>query len=133
MSKRKKKTEVENPSRHIFKSICVFSNLEIGKSGEFLIATSDLSNALVARKINLVYKGGIEGLWGSTIISTSIKRSKVLGVVVNELEDISFCIGNELRVLSMPEWMGCMLYNVDAFITLLADLETLEGISSIAY
>ena len=41
MFERKKEKEVENPSRHRFKSICVFSDLETGKSGEFLIAASD--------------------------------------------------------------------------------------------
>ena len=59
MSKRKKGKEGENSSRNKFKSICVFSELEIGKSGDFLIATGDLGNALAVRMINLVYGGGI--------------------------------------------------------------------------
>ena len=56
MSERKK--EVKNPSRHRFKSIYVFSDLETRKSGEFLTVTNDLGNALATRKINLMYGGG---------------------------------------------------------------------------
>ena len=95
MSERKKEKEVENPSRHRFKAIYVFSDLETRKSGEFLTTASDLGNVLITRKINLVYRGGIQGLQGSTIISASIKGSKVLGVVVKELDDKSFGIGDE--------------------------------------
>ena len=61
-SDRKKEKEVENPLRCRFKFICVFSDIETGKSGEFLTATSNLGNALATRKINLVYGGGIHGL-----------------------------------------------------------------------
>ena len=131
MSERKEEKEVENPSTQKFKSVCVFCDLE--KSGEFLIAVSDLGNVLATRKVNLVYGEGIQGSRGSTAISTSIKGNKVLGVIMKELDDKSFGIGNELRVSSMPEWIGSMLYNVDTFIALLGDLETLEGISSIVY
>ena len=133
MSEKKKEKEVENPSKRRFKSICVFSDIETGKNGEFVTVASDLGNALAARKINLVYAGGIQGLRGSTAISASIKGSKVLAVVVKELDEKVYSIGNELRVSSMPERMGCMLYNADAFIALPGGLETLEGISSIAY
>ena len=133
MSERKKEKEVENPSRRKFKFICVFNDLKTRKSGEFLTAASDLDNALAARKINLVYGGGIHGLWGSIAISASIKGSKILDVVVKKLDDKTFDIGNELRVSSMLERMECMLYNVDAFIILPGSLETLEGISSIEY
>ena len=52
---------------------------------------------------------------------------------MKELDDKVYSIGNELRVSSMPERMGCMLYNADAFIALPGGLEILEGISSIAY
>ena len=59
MSEIKKEKDIENPSRYRFKSICVFSDLEVGKSGEFLTVVSDLDNVLAAKKINLVYGGGI--------------------------------------------------------------------------
>ena len=52
---------------------------------------------------------------------------------MKELDNKIFCIGNELRVSSILEWMGCILYNIDAFITLPGGLETLDEISSIAY
>ena len=44
---------------HRFKFICVFIDLETGKNREFLTVTSNLDNTLAARKINLVYEGGI--------------------------------------------------------------------------
>ena len=81
----------------------------------------------------MVYGEGIHSLQGSATIFVSMKGSKVLDIVVKELDNKSFYIGNELRVSSMPERMGCMLYNADAFITLPGGLETLEGISSITY
>ena len=59
MSERNKEKEGENPLRCRSKSIYVFSELETRKSGEFLIATSDLGNAFTIRKINLVYGRGI--------------------------------------------------------------------------
>ena len=59
MSERKKEKEVENPSKRRFKSICIFNDLKTRKNGEFLIVTSDLGNVLTARKINLMYGGGI--------------------------------------------------------------------------
>ena len=62
MFERKKEKDIENPSRCKFTSICVFNDLETRKNGEFLTATSDLGNTLAARKINLMYKGGIQGL-----------------------------------------------------------------------
>ena len=52
---------------------------------------------------------------------------------MKELDDKSFGIVNELKVSSMPEQMGYMFYNANAFITLLGGFETLEGISSIVY
>ena len=133
MPKRKKEKEVKNPSKHIFKSIYVFSYLEFGKSGEFLPAVSDLGNALVAKNINMVYGGWIQGLWESATISANIKGSKVLDIVVKKLDDKSFCIGNELKVLNMLERMECMLYNANTFIALPNGLETLEEIFSIIY
>ena len=59
MFETKKETEVESPSKHQFKSICVFNDLETEKSGEYLTAVSDLGNVFIAKKINLVYGGGI--------------------------------------------------------------------------
>ena len=92
-----------------------------------------MDNALAVRKIKLVYGGGIQGLWGSVIISAIIKMSKLLVVIMKELDNKIFCTGNELRVLSLPKQMGSMLYNVDTFITLPIGLKTLEEISIIAY
>ena len=42
---------------------------------------------------------------------------------MKKLDDKIFYIGNELRVSSLSKWMGCMLYNTDAFIALLGGLK----------
>ena len=52
---------------------------------------------------------------------------------MKELNNKSFGIDNELRVSSMLERIGCTLYNANVFIALPSGLETLEGISNIAY
>ena len=78
-------------------------NLKLEKNGEFLTVASDLGNALATRKINFVYRRGIQGLRRNATIFASIKGSKVLSVIVKELDDKIFCIGNMLRVLSLLE------------------------------
>ena len=45
-------------------TICVFGGSNLGKDGEFQHAAYTLGKALAARKINLVYGGGIQGLKG---------------------------------------------------------------------
>ena len=83
--------------------------------------------------INFVYEGGIQDLRGSGVIFVSIKGSKVLSVLVKELDGHIFSIGSELKSLSLLEHMGCMFYNVETFITLPSGLEMLDRISNITY
>ena len=52
---------------------------------------------------------------------------------MKELDDKSFCIGNELKVSNMLKQIRCILYNADIFIALPGGLKTLEGISNITY
>ena len=105
----------------------------MGKDEELLTAAKELGNALVARKMNFVYGGGIQGLRESLAISAIIKGSKGLSVKVKELDGHIFSLGQELQVLSLPERMGLMFYQTKAFIALPDGLETLDGISNIAY
>ena len=116
-----------------FTSICIFGDTDVGKDADFLIAAQDLGKALAARKINFLYGGGIEGLRGSVAISATMKGSKGLNVRVKELEHHIFSLGQQLQVSSLPERMGRMFYHAQAFIALPGGLETLDGISSIAY
>ena len=80
-----------------------------------------------------MYRGGIQGFRGSVAISTSMKGSQILSVHVKELDRHIFSVGHEFQVSSLPKHMGYMFYNVEAFITLLSGLETLDGTFSIAY
>ena len=63
----------------------------------------------------------------------SRKGGQILNIRIKELDRNIFTIGYDLQVSSIPELIGYMFYNVKAFITLPDDLETLDGISSIAY
>ena len=58
-SKKKKKEKKEGkerkkPPKHKFQSICVFSESNVGRKREFIVAANELGNVLVARKINCV-------------------------------------------------------------------------------
>ena len=65
---KKKKEERKKPPKHIFHSICVFGESDVGKEGEFIVVTNELGNVLAARKIHFVYGGGIQGLRGSAVV-----------------------------------------------------------------
>ena len=132
MSERKEKKKGITPKCRL-KSICIFGETDSGKDGEFLNAAKELGTALAARKINFIYGGGIQGLRGSVAISAITSGSKGLSIKVKELDSHIFSLGQELQVSSLPERMGRMFFQDDAFIALPGGLETLDGISSIAY
>ena len=129
----KMKEERKKPSKHRFQSIYVFNESDVGKKGEFIVIANELGKVLVATKIHFVYKGGIQGLRGSVTLLVSKKRGQILSVHIKRLDKHIFTIGYEFQVSSIPERIGYMLYNAEAFIALPGGLETLEGISSIAY
>ena len=124
------------PSQRRIQSICVFGGSNLGIDHEFMKAANELGHVLAARKIHIVYGGGIQGLRGSVAMTACIKGSKVLGIRLPESIDrnsFNFSIGNELKASSLPERQGYMFSSADAFIALPGGLETLDGISSIAY
>ena len=131
--KEERRKEKKKPPKHRFKSICVFGESDVGKEGEFLAASSELGHVLASRKINFVYGGGIQGLRGCAALSASYRGSTILSVRVKELEGHIFSIGYDLQVSNLPERMGWMFYTAEAFIALPGGLETLDGISSVAY
>ena len=128
------KKESEGTSRCRFKTICVFGGSNFGKDREFMKAASEIGTVLAARKINFVYGGGSLGLKGCVASSALVGGSKVMGIVLKHLAAkniLSHTLGNELRVSSMHEKMGSMLYNADAFIALPGGLGTLEEVFNI--
>ena len=136
MSKRREEKESEEKARRRFTSICVLGGSNLGKDREFITTASYLGKILAARKINLVYGGGMHGLKGCVAASAFVGGSKVLGVVLKDLpnkNDTQYTFGSELRVTSLPERNGYMFNNAEAFIALPGGLETLEGISNIAF
>ena len=66
-------------------------------------------------------------------ISAIIKGSKGLSVKVKELDGHIFFLGQDLQVWSLLERVGHMFYQAEAFIALPGGLETLDGISRVAY
>ena len=129
----KKKEERKTPLKCRFHSICIFGEPDVGKEGEFVAAAKELGKVVAARKIHFVYGGGIQGLRGSAALSACRKGSQILSVRIKELDRHIFTVGYDLQVSSIPERMGYMFYNAEAFIALPGGLETLDGISSIAY
>ena len=104
------KKDSEGSSIHIFKTICVFDGSNIGKNGEFVKATNKLGKILVAKKINLVYGGGSLELKRCVASSTFMGESKVLGILLKHLRNITrYTLGGELKVSSMYERMSYML------------------------
>ena len=57
--KRKEGKERKKLPKHRFQSICVFSEFNVGREGEFIATTNELGNGLPIRKINFMYGGGI--------------------------------------------------------------------------
>ena len=112
------KEKSEGLSTHGFHTICVFGGSTLGKNDEFVIVAKDLGKVIAERKLNLVYGGGIRGLKGWLATSAFVKGSKVLGILNKDLADKSrtTTVGTELRVSSLHERYGLMLYNAAAFI-----------------
>ena len=135
MSDTKGKKESEGPSRCRFKTICVFGGSKLGKDRELVKAATELGSALATRKISLVYGGGSLGLKGCVASFALTGGSKVMGIVQKHQvvrNDTSPSLGCELRVSSIHEKMGSMLFNADAFIALPGGLGTLEEIFDVA-
>ena len=114
-------------------TICVFGGSNLGKDGEFQHAASTLGKALAARKINLVYGGGIQGLKGCVAGSALTKGCNVLGVGLKNGGTSYFTLGTELKVATMHDRMRHMLVNSNAFIALPGGLGTMEEIFTIIF
>jgi len=82
------------------KRICVIGGIEDEKNTEFLPAANDLGKAIAARKISLVYGGGVRGLQGWVAASVIRKGSKVLGIALDDGNKSNITYGNEMKVLT---------------------------------
>lgn len=126
--------ETAGPSTRRFHSICVFGGTNLGKDEAFRHAAYDLGKTLAARKINVVYGGGVQGLKGCTAGTAITRGSHVLGVSLmdgNNQKTTNLTLGTTLRVSTMQERMAQMLYKSDAFIALPGGLGTLEDIFTV--
>ena len=93
---RKEGKDRKKPPKHRFQSICVFDKSNVGEKGEFIAATNELGKVLTARKINFMYRGGIQGLRGNAALSTSRKGSQILSICIKELNRQIFIIKYDL-------------------------------------
>ena len=93
---RKERKKRKKPPKHRFQSICVFGESNVGREEEFIVAANELANILIARKINFVYGGGIQGLRGRIVLSVSRKGSQILSICIKKLDRHIFTIGYDL-------------------------------------
>mgnify|MGYP002733406741 CR=1 FL=1 len=114
-----------------FANICLFGGTHLGKDAEFQNAARDLGKTLAARKINLVYGGGVQGLQGSVAHTAITKGCKVLSITSRDDGTSKFSLGTEIKAVTMSDRLIYMLYNADAFIVLPGGLGALEEISTI--
>ena len=109
----------------------LFGGTHLGKDAEFQNAARDLGKTLAARKINLVYGGGVQGLHGTVAHTAITKGCKVLGITSRDESTTKFSLGTEIKAITMFDHMIYMLYSADAFIVLPGGLGALEELSTI--
>ena len=112
----------------IFKSICVVGGMKNEKNIEFRSAADDLGKAIAARKINLVYGGGVRGLQGCVAVSAIKKGGAVLSISLQDGNTSNITCGIEMKAQTVYEGFNAMFTHASAFIALPGGLETLEQI-----
>lgn len=113
----------------MIKRICVFCGSSPGKRPEYLQAARSLGNALVRRKIGLVYGGGRVGLMGEVARQVYEQGGDVIGVVPVGLseKEIAYTDLPDLRIVqTMHERKSMMAELADGFIALPGGFGTLD-------
>jgi uncharacterized protein (TIGR00730 family) len=113
----------------MIKRICVFCGSSPGKRPEYLQAARELGNALVRRKIGLVYGGGRVGLMGEVARQVFEQGGEVIGVVPVGLseKEIAYTDLPDLRIVqTMHERKSTMADLADGFIALPGGFGTLD-------
>jgi len=115
------------------KRICVIGGIENEENTKFISAANNLGRVIAAKKIALIYGGGIRGLQGWVAASAIKKGSKVLGITLDDGNKSNITYGNEIKVPTKFDRLGAMFLNADAFIALPGGMETLEQIMAIIF
>jgi len=83
--------------------VCILGGTDLGKDNEFQSVANNLGVTLAARKLHLVYGGGVGGLQGrvavaaAAAVATAMRRSRVLSFGLKKDNDLSLTIGTEFK------------------------------------
>jgi uncharacterized protein (TIGR00730 family) len=111
------------------KRICVFCGSSPGAKPEYLETARQLGQALVQRKLGLVYGGARVGIMGEIAKTVHELNGEVIGVIPRELfqKEVAFTGLSDLRVVgTMHERKALMAELADGFIALPGGLGTIE-------
>jgi uncharacterized protein (TIGR00730 family) len=120
---------ISGDQKRMIKRICVFCGSSRGRRPEYGVAARELGNALVRRKIGLVYGGGKVGLMGEVARQVFEQGGEVIGVVPVGLsqKEIAYTDLPDLRIVqTMHERKAMMADLADGFIALPGGFGTLD-------
>lgn len=113
----------------LIKSVCVYCGSSNSVADSFKTLAADVSKALAAHKLTLVYGGGHVGLMG-IVADTGLKAgAKVIGIIPEHIkaQEVQHTGLTELHVVSdMHTRKRMMVERSDAFIILPGGLGTLD-------
>jgi uncharacterized protein (TIGR00730 family) len=116
------------------KRVCVFAGSSSGTKRDYRDAAADLGQALVSRRIDLVYGGGNVGLMGVLADTMLASDGHVIGVIPGALmaREVGHVGLPDLRVVgSMHERKALMADLADGFIALPGGWGTLDELFEI--
>jgi uncharacterized protein (TIGR00730 family) len=113
--------------------ICVFCGSSFGADPEYIGAARSLGQALVERRIGLVYGGGKVGLMGEIARAAAALGGEVIGVMPRHLaeKEVGFHDIDLRLVETMHERKALMADLADGFVALPGGLGTLDEIAEI--
>jgi uncharacterized protein (TIGR00730 family) len=111
------------------KRICVFAGSSPGERADYLVTAQKLGQALVRRRIDLVYGGAHVGLMGALADAVLAAGGHVTGVIPESLvaKEVAHVGLSDLRIVaSMHERKAAMADLADGFIAIPGGWGTLE-------
>ena len=111
------------------KRICVFCGSSSGGDGAYLDAARAMGNAIVRRKLGLVYGGARIGLMGAMADEVLVRGGEVVGVIPRALveKEVAHNGLTDLRVVeSMHERKAVLAELADGFVAMPGGFGTLD-------